>query len=153
MADMAVRETFSSMGSVSSTNSALLTLLQNVATASPQFSSILSQPGVQSALQNATPGDLATLSDQAVQLQQMSALFGASDGAQSPGFTSVPDSLFPGVQAENSGAASNLMLQALQDSVGLTGSAASGTGTSQTLPLETLFDTPATAGSSINLLG
>ncbi len=63
------------MGSVSSTSSALLTLLQNVATASPQFSSILSQPGVQSALQNASPGDLAALSDQAVQLQQMSALF------------------------------------------------------------------------------
>jgi hypothetical protein len=140
------------MGSVSSTNSALLTLLQNVATASPQFSSILSQPGVQSALQNASPGDLATLSDQAVQLQQMSALFGTADGTQSPGFTSVSDSLFPGVPAENSDAESNLMLQSLQDSVGLTPTTSSA-GNSQLLPMETLFDTPSTAGSSVNLLG
>jgi hypothetical protein len=140
------------MGSVGSASSTLLNLLQNVAAASPQFSSVLSQPGVQSALQNASPGDLATLSDQAVQLQQMSALFGATDGTQSPGFTSTADSFFPDVPAQNSDAESNLMLQALQDSVGLTPTAST-TSNTQVQQMETLFGLAPTGDASINLLG
>jgi len=77
------------MGSISSTNSNLSNLLQTLQAESPQLSSILSTPNMQSALENASPGDLVQLSDQALQLQQVGLLFGNPDGTQSTGFTQI----------------------------------------------------------------
>lgn len=141
------------MGSVSSTSPALLNLLQSIATDSPQFSSILSIPNVQSALRSASPGDLVQLSDQALELQQVGELFGTSGGAQSSGPTSTSDYLFPGFSSDNTDAAPNLMLQALQASVALPGTAASPASASQLQPIEGLFGLPSTAGSLIDTLG
>jgi hypothetical protein len=135
------------MGSVSSTSPALLNLLQSVATDSPQFSSILSMPNVQSALRSASPGDLVQLSDQALELQQVGELFGTSDGTQSSGFTSTSDYLFPGSSSDNPDTEPNLMLQALQDSVALPGTTASAASASQVQPMEGLFGVPSTAAS------
>jgi hypothetical protein len=135
------------MGSVSSTSSTLLNLLQSVAADSPQFSSILSMPNIQSALQNASPGDLVQLSDQALKLQEVGDLFGTSDGTQSSGFTSTSDYLFPGFSSDNTDAQPNLMLQALQDSIALPGTTASAATPAQGQPTEGLFGSPATAAS------
>lgn len=139
------------MGSVSST--ALLNLLQNVATNSPEFSSILSMPNVQSALQSASPSDLVHLSDQALELQQVGELFGTSDGTQSSGFTSTSDYLFPGFSSDNTEAEPNLMLQALQDSVAVPGTTASAASASQVQSMEGLFGVPSTTASLIDTLG
>jgi hypothetical protein len=112
------------MGSVnSSTNTLLMNLLQNLATTSPQLSSILSAPNVQSALQNESPADLVQLSDQAVQLQQMSTLFGNPDDSQSQSWlTSPSDTIFPSLSSEGPDAASNLLFQTLEESTAPAGS-------------------------------
>jgi hypothetical protein len=93
------------MGSVSATNSNLTNLLQTLNAASPQLSSMLSGPQMQSALAKESPGDLVQLSDQALELQQVGSMFGNLDGTQSTEFNSAPD----------------LLLQALDSSLGVTG--------------------------------
>jgi hypothetical protein len=65
------------MGSISSPSSVLSSLFQTLSAQSPQLSSILSTPNVKAALEKAPVGDLVTLSDQALQLQETSLLFGA----------------------------------------------------------------------------
>lgn len=64
------------MGSVSSTNPGIAALDQILGITSATTSSPLSSQSVQSALQNATPGDIVHLSQQALQLQLASGLFG-----------------------------------------------------------------------------
>ena len=97
------------MGSVSSTSSYLSNLLQTLTAASPQLSSVLSMPKVQSALAAAPPQDLVELSDQALQFQEVGLLFGDANSAQSA--ASLSDPLFAGLSPVSSG---NAVLQALQ---------------------------------------
>jgi hypothetical protein len=140
---------FSSMGSVSSTSSGLSNLLQNLITESPQLSSILSMPNVQSALENASPGDVVELSDQALQLQQVGVLFGSADGTESTGLTSASDSLFSALSSGGSDAASDPIVQALENSTASSGTTASTASNSQVQEIEALLS----ATSTINPLG
>ena len=75
------------MGSVSSASSILSNVLQNLSAESPQLSTILSTSKVQSALAKASPGDIAELSNEALQLQQVGVLFGNAGGTQSAGLS------------------------------------------------------------------
>jgi hypothetical protein len=102
------------MSSVAATNPGLSSLLQTLSATSPQLSSILSSSTVQSALKNASPQDIVKLSQQALELQQVSSLFGSSIGTQSVGLASNPDSLFPTQSSGTAGAASAAILQALE---------------------------------------
>jgi hypothetical protein len=106
------------MGSVSSTSPNLSTLLQNLSVESPQLSSMLSTPEMQSALQKASPGDLAQLSDQALQLQQVGLLFGNSGSTASTG-ASDSNSLFSVLSPGSSAAGPEQILEALDSSLGV----------------------------------
>jgi hypothetical protein len=64
------------------------------------FSSLLSAPNMQAALQNASAGDLVTLSDEAVQLQEANGLFG-NPGTADP-LTSALDPGAPNINSSNS---------------------------------------------------
>ncbi len=83
-------EGFRSMSAVTSTNPAtnpgLADLLQNLTnTGSGALAATLSSPTIEAALEQAPPGDLVQLSDQALQLQVVGSLFGTSNtdaGAQ-----------------------------------------------------------------------
>ena len=67
------------MSSTSSTTTGITDLMQLVSTAaSPVLSSLLSSSKLRSALAKAPPTDIAQLSDQAMQLQEVDGLFGAS---------------------------------------------------------------------------
>jgi hypothetical protein len=138
------------MGTLNSTSSVLSNLLQNLVTQSPQLFSILSTPNVQSALGKASPGDIAELSDQALQLQQVGVLFGNTDATQSNGFTSTVDPLFSLLPYGSSAAESALIDQALETvSTGTT----AGTSSLQAEELDALFGGTSTSDSSINTLG
>jgi hypothetical protein len=141
------------MGSVSSTNSGLSNLLQTLSTESPELSSILSTPSVQSALENASPGDLVELSDQALRLQQVGLLFGGSDGTQSTGLTSASDSLFSVLSSGGSDTESSPIVQALENSTASTGTAASIASNSQEQGLDALFGITSTVDPLINTVG
>ncbi|MGP0072503.1 MAG: hypothetical protein ACLPWF_11295 [Bryobacteraceae bacterium] len=81
------------MGSIASTNPAstsggsanngLQDLLQTLTNENSPLLSTLSSPNIQSALQNAPPGDIVEISEQAQQLQSVDALFGISNTANS----------------------------------------------------------------------
>ncbi len=86
------------MGSVSSASSGLTDLLQTLTQdASPEMSSVLSMPSVQSALENAPPADIVQLSTQALQLQAIGELFGDSAGSATP---TTPDSLLAALESQ-----------------------------------------------------
>src|SRR5579864_1255638 len=110
------------MSSVSSASSALSNLLQTLSAESPQLSSFLSTPKMQSVLEKASPGDLVQLSDQALQLQQVGLLFGNSDSTQSTG-----DSLFSMLSPGSSNAEPDPIIQALESSLGAGGFSSAGT--------------------------
>jgi len=95
------------MGSVSSTNPGVADLLQILSGTGSAASSAFSSTGVQAALQSASVGDIVQLSQEALQLQVASGLFGTSQSAET--------ATSPG----------NLRLQAVNSS--LTGSTATGT--------------------------
>ena len=78
-----------------STNSVLSNFLQTLSTESPQLSSILSAPNVQSALEKAPEGDLVKLSDQALQLQETSLLF----GTPAQNWETGPNSVFQALES------------------------------------------------------
>jgi hypothetical protein len=155
------------MSSVAATNPGLSNLLQTLSTTSPQLSSMLSSSTVQSALKNASPQDIVKLSEQALQLQQVSSLFGSSIGTQSVGVTSNPDSLFPALSSSNVGAASTAIMQALEstNTGAATTAAASATqpstasqiaaasSTMQAQELASLFSATPTTGSLLNTQG
>jgi hypothetical protein len=160
------------MSSVPVTNPGLSNLLQTLSTTSPQLSSILSSSTVQSALKNASPQDIVKLSEQALELQQVSSLFGSSIGTQSVGLASNPDSLFPTLSSGNAGAAASAILQALESPTAgaATGAASSATTSTSTQPsvtdqiaaafsnmqaqeLASLFSATPTTGSLLNTQG
>lgn len=138
------------MGTVSSASSVLSNLLQNLAAESPSLSSVFSAPNVQSALANASPGDLVELSEQAQQLQQVGVLFGDPSSTQASGLTSA-DSLFSILSAGSSASQSNLITEALQSSTGLTGTASSSQVQEQ--ELESLLGTTSSANPPIDTFG
>jgi hypothetical protein len=123
------------MGSVGSSSSSLSNLLQTLTTESPELSSILSQPNVQAQLAKDTPGDLVQLSDQALQLQQVSLLFGGTSSSQA-----ASDSLFSEISSGSPDAAANSILQTLGSSLA---SQASGAAPASTSPAETAASTQA----------
>jgi hypothetical protein len=161
------------MGSVSSTSSNLSNLLQTLDNASPELSSILSTPQMQTALEKASPVDLVQLSDQAMELQQVGLMFGSLDGTQSTAFNSTPDSIFSALSPNNSTTQPDLLLQALDSSLGVTGAngaTSSSTGSTSTSPslaaqiasnastfqaqaLDALFNSTQPADPSLNTLG
>jgi hypothetical protein len=118
-------------------------MLQNLATVSPQLSSILSTPKVQSALASASPGDLVELSNEALQLQQTSVLFGTADGTQSIGPTSTSDSLISALSSGASGSdsESGLIVQAMENATTLAGTATPTDSNSQAQEFEALLGT------------
>ena len=109
------------MGSVSSTSSNLSDLLQTLSAASPELSSILSTPQMQSALEKAAPGDLVQLSDQALQLQQVDSMFGSVDGTQATGLTSGFENLFSAPPPDGTTIELDPILPLLESLVGATG--------------------------------
>ncbi len=80
------------------TNPVLSNLLTTLGSTSPALASALSTSAVQTALKNASPGDLIKLSDQALQMQELDAIFGSSDSSQ----TTPPD-LFSELSSITSG--------------------------------------------------
>lgn len=153
------------MGPVSATNSNLSKLLQTLSGESPELSSLLSSPSMQSALEKASPGDLVQLSDQAMQLQQVGLLFGNTDSTQAGGFSQTPDSLFSILGPANSNASPDPLMQALESSLGLPGSnnpASTATTANplagqpsgfQAQELDALFGATQTADPFLNTLG
>ena len=167
------------MGSVSSTSFGLSNLLQTLSTESPVLSSVLSSPGVQSALEKEPPTDLVALSHDAAQLQEVSLLFGSEDGTQ----TAATDPLFSVLPSGGPATASDSILQAWESSLaaeasgaasgstGSTGTASSSPSASVSAPsspadqtataasnlqaqeLATLFGTAPSIEPSLNLLG
>src|SRR5580692_1236108 len=86
------------MSAVTSVNPGIADLSQLLSsTGSASISSALSTPSVQSALQNASPVDVATLSQEAVELQEANGLFGSPGSTQT---AATPSSLV--LQALNS---------------------------------------------------
>jgi hypothetical protein len=65
------------MGSIASTNAGLSDLLQTLASENSPLIAALSSPTVEAALQKAPAGDIAQISDEALQLQVADSLFGA----------------------------------------------------------------------------
>jgi hypothetical protein len=128
------------MGSVSSASSLLSNLIQTLDTESPTLSSVFSSPNVQSALQKASPTDVVQLSDDAVQFQEASLLFGNA--------TETP----------TSDDASDSILQSLQSSFAIQSGVASSTAAGTTAPasdsqgqdLASLFGTTTTTNPLLN---
>ena len=114
------------MGTVSSVNPGLSTLLQTLSNSgSSVLSSVLSSPTVASALQKAPPGDVAQLSDQALQLQEVDALFG------SPSTSTTPTTLFSSLLPQNSSLGPTNLLQALEQSLASPNSSTTSDATAQ----------------------
>jgi hypothetical protein len=71
------------MGSANSVNPGVADVLQILSGAgSASLSSVLSSSSVQAALENASPGDIVQLSQQALQLQEAGLLFGSPGASQ-----------------------------------------------------------------------
>jgi hypothetical protein len=144
------------MGSVNLSN-----LLQSLGAESPALASLLSTTKMQSALEQASPGDLVQLSDQAMRLQQVGLLFGSTDGTQSNAFNPAPDSLFSILGPANSNPSPDPVMQALESSLGLAGANPSSTTNPITSPtsslqaqeLESLFGSPQAIDPFLNTLG
>jgi hypothetical protein len=129
------------MGSVASTNAGLAELIQTLTSASSPLASQLSSPAVQSALQDAPPGDIVQLSNEALQLQEAGALFAdPNQNTSAIGPSSILAALYP---------ASSEPLPIGPASSSTTSE------TSQSDQVQTLFGTAPTTTSNplINLIG
>jgi hypothetical protein len=86
------------MGSVASTNAGLSDLLQTLSNENSPLLSTLSSPTVEAALQKAPAGDIAQISEEAIQLQVADSLFGSTS---TPSFNAT-DALFglPSTQSQ-----------------------------------------------------
>jgi hypothetical protein len=87
------------MGSVASTNAGLSDLLQTLGNDNSPLLSTLSSPTVEAALQSAPAGDIAQISDQALQLQLADSIFGDSSTSSTPA-----DSIFSALASSDSDA-------------------------------------------------
>ena len=88
------------MGTVAS-SAGVADLLQTLTSAGSPLASTFSSPAVQSALQNASPGDIVKLSDQALQLQETDVLFGdpGSSGSNTSDTFESSNNLFAALDA------------------------------------------------------
>jgi hypothetical protein len=86
------------MSTTSSVNAGLASLLQNLSNIG---SPILSSPKALVALQNAPPADIVQLSDEAIQLEGLNALFGAAEASGSSQAGSLLSSLLGGAGASD----------------------------------------------------
>jgi hypothetical protein len=77
------------MGSVSTINPGIASLLQTLSNVSPALSS----PAVQSALENASPADVVQLSEAATQLESVDAMFGVPANGSSSAPLNLEDLL------------------------------------------------------------
>jgi len=151
------------MGSISSTNPGLTDLLQTLSSADP---SLLSSPSVTSALENASPTDIVELSDAAMQLQSVAAMFGDPSASSADPMTQAMDSLFgvpdtsstadPTMQAldgmlgaPDPSSTTDPTMQALDAMLGVPSSSS----TSQTATDLQAAETAALLGSTSNLAG
>lgn len=103
------------MASIAPVNPGVTDVLQLLSGAgSASVSSALSSPTVQSALQNAPPADLVQLSAAALQLQDVTDLFGGSGSSPATAAASSESQLISDLFGANSnaGAASSLSLLA-----------------------------------------
>jgi hypothetical protein len=112
------------MSSVNSASSGVAALLQTFYSSNSALPSALSSSTVQSALQQASPGDLVQLSAQALQLQQVTGLFGGAAGSDASG--AAADSVTALIQA--------LETQAQGNSAGAGSGAAPASTVSSALP-------------------
>jgi hypothetical protein len=71
------------MGSVASTNAGLSDLLQTLSNENSPLLATLSSPTVEAALQKAPAGDIAQISEEALQLQVTDSLFGSTSTTNS----------------------------------------------------------------------
>ena len=141
----------SSVNSAISGVSDLLQAISGIATSgsSSALSSALSSSGVQSALKSASTGDLLQLSQQALELQQVTGLFAGAEGAQS---TADPGTLL--LQSLETQAAAN---QSAKTSANTT-TPASTAGTTPAAATQTPAEQEAsylfgTGNSTVSLLG
>lgn len=105
------------MGSIASTNPAstgagsnnngLTDLMQTLTSENSPLLSTLSQPSIQSALENAPPSDIVEISEEAQQMQSVDALFGISSTANTS-TDSLFSALADAVSSASSSAASSL---------------------------------------------
>ncbi len=72
------------MGSVASTSNGLSDLLQTLTNENSPLLPTLSSPAIQAALEKAPASDIVQISDEAMQLQNAEALFGAPNTASTP---------------------------------------------------------------------
>jgi len=135
------------MGSVNSPSSNLSNLLQTLSAESPVLSSVLSAPGVQTALAKQPAGDLVQLSDEAVKMQEASLLF-ASPATP----VSASDSILQALQSSltNEAEAAGASVPATSSLANQTTSIAS---TSQAQELAALFGTGSTVDPFFNIVG
>ena len=160
------------MDAVAASNNPGMTYLTQLlaSSGSPLFSSGLSSSQVQSVLQDASPGDIVQLSDQALQLQSIDILFGSPD-------TSTTAGLFSTASPPSSSAILDNILATLPGAAGSATSNASGSSPQpasspatpsladqmasyqsqlQTEELQAMFGTGSTAGvsgTSLSVLG
>jgi hypothetical protein len=92
------------MSTTSSVNAGLASLLQNLSNIG---SPILSSPKAIAALQNAPPADIVQLSDEAIQLEGLNALFGAAEASGSSQAGSLLSSLLGGADLFSNGASNS----------------------------------------------
>jgi hypothetical protein len=92
------------MSTTSSVNAGLASLLQNLSNIG---SPILSSPKALAALQNAPPADIVQLSDEAIQLEGLNALFGAAEASGSSQAGSLLSSLLGGPDLSSNDASGN----------------------------------------------
>jgi hypothetical protein len=135
------------MSAVSSVNPGVASLSQLLSnTGSATVTSALSTPAVQSALKNASTGDLVQLSDQALQLQETNSLF---SNPASSSTAATPDSLL--LQALNSSLAGSTNAGSTAGSTAASLAAASTSATATaTLALEQVSDLFGTNSGSGN---
>jgi len=87
------------MGTTSSINPGLASLLQNLSNVG---SPLLSSPKAMAALQTASPGDIAQLSDEAIQLEGLNVLFGQPETSGTNGLSTSDSLLSDLYQTSNS---------------------------------------------------
>lgn len=141
------------MGTVASTNPAssnatnngLADLLQTLSNENSPLLSTLSQPSVQSALENAPATDIVEISDQAQQLQSVDALFGISSTTENSS-----TSLFSALATAESNAGSPVT--SLNTGSSLTDQLAAYQGNLQTQEAQTLLGINASTNPQTNSL-
>src|SRR6202040_476255 len=87
-------------------------------------------------------------SDQALELQHVSSMFGGVDGTQSTEFNSAPGSILSALSTNGSTTQPDLLLQALDSSLGITGTnGATSSSTGSTSTSSSLADQIASSAS------